>query len=325
LLCETLAGRLDTATGVGCEILGWRGDPRASADALALRVAGALHALARGGQEPALASLYPPATLPDARSLGLACMQALGRHEQHFRKYLGVAPQTNEVGRSAILIAGLLLFARRFAVPVHLFEIGASAGLNLNPDRYRYRFGAACWGDPRSPLELAPAWSGSTPAVDADFRVASRQGSDLAPLDIASPEERARLISYVWPDQFDRQRRLELAIETALSHPTRLEAMDAADWIERRLPPQDDARPGGRVLFHSICWSYLPAVARQRIEARIASCGTAATRAKPFGWLRFELEDTGGQASLMLTCWPGAVTQLLARAHPHATSVTYLL
>src|SRR6185295_16866221 len=42
LLCETLAASLDAGTAIGREILDWPGDPRAAADALALRVAGAL-------------------------------------------------------------------------------------------------------------------------------------------------------------------------------------------------------------------------------------------------------------------------------------------
>jgi hypothetical protein len=268
--------------------------------------------------------MYPPARLPDSQTLWRACRDAFV-HEQHFRNFLALAPQTNEVGRSGVLIAGFLHFARRFNVPTHLFEIGASAGLNLIADRYRYRFADATWGDPRASLELAPAWSGNAPSVYADFRVASRQGSDISPIDISSPSERARLLAYVWPDQLERRRRLELAIECALSHSTPIEAMDAADWVEQRLPPEDATRAGGRVLFHSLFWSYLPASAQQRIEARIAACGAAATATRPFGWLRFELESSSGQALLQLTDWPGAQTQLLARAHPHGTSVTYLV
>ena len=65
LLCQTLASHLDDDTAIGGYILAWAGDPRAAADALPLRVAGALHALAR--DVPALAALYPPAPLPQTR------------------------------------------------------------------------------------------------------------------------------------------------------------------------------------------------------------------------------------------------------------------
>jgi hypothetical protein len=324
LLCETLAASLDAGTAIGREILDWPGDPRATADALALRVAGALHALARGHLEPALTALYPPAPLPDAASLWRAARAALERQPQHFREYLAVAPQTNEVGRSGVLIAGLLQFARHHAVPLHLFEIGASAGLNLYLDRYRYRFGDASWGDPRAALELAPEWRGDPPAVDVGLRVASRQGCDLAPIDIASPAERARLLSYVWADQTERLQRVATAIGTALAEPTHIEARDAAEWLEEKLPPVDAARAGARVLFHSVFWNYLPASTQRRIETQIALCAAAATAAQPFGWLRLELDPADGQAALQLSDWPGARTQLLARAHPHGRSVTWL-
>jgi hypothetical protein len=322
LLCQTLGDHLDEDTVIGRDILSWTGDPRASADALALRVAGALHALAK--EVPALTALYPPAPLPDASALWRACRASFQSHAAHFRRYLALAPQTNEVGRCGVLIAGFLEFSRRYDTPVHLFEIGASAGLNLVPDRYRYRFAQATWGDPHSPLELAPEWTGVAPPVDANFRVASRQGADLAPIDLSVAADRERLLSYVWPDQCDRRRRIELAIDTVRAHPTRLDAMDAAQWVEQRLPAEDSARDGARVLFHSVFWSYLPQSTQRRIEARVAACGAAATAARPFGWLRFELDSVDGPAALTLSSWPCGETRRLARAHPHGRTVTYL-
>jgi len=100
--------------------------------------------------------------------------------------------------------------------------------------------------------------------------------------------------------------------------------MEAADWVERKLPA-DDSREGGRVLFHSILWRYLPEDTRHRIEARVAACGKAATASRPFGWLRLELDDTGSDASLLLDHWPGGERLRVAAAHPHGRWVNYLL
>src|SRR5689334_17334841 len=61
LICSAFAERLDTSTGVGRQLLSWPGDPSSHADAVPLRVCGALHRLARSGQDPDLASLYPGA------------------------------------------------------------------------------------------------------------------------------------------------------------------------------------------------------------------------------------------------------------------------
>ena len=42
--------------------------------------------------------------------------------------WLDHPPQTNEVGRSAVLMSGLLVIADLFPQPVELLELGASAG-----------------------------------------------------------------------------------------------------------------------------------------------------------------------------------------------------
>jgi len=47
---------------------------------------------------------------------------------------------TNEVARSAYLRAGFLAIAAREQEPLHLIELGPSAGLNLHWHRYRYHY-----------------------------------------------------------------------------------------------------------------------------------------------------------------------------------------
>ncbi|EUA52516.1 hypothetical protein I552_8624 [Mycobacterium xenopi 3993] len=69
-------------------------------------------------------------------------------HTGTLRAALDQPPQTNEVGRSAALIGGLLILTRQFQLPVRLFEIGASAGLNLRADRYRYCYPGGQWAHP---------------------------------------------------------------------------------------------------------------------------------------------------------------------------------
>jgi hypothetical protein len=323
LLCDVFAARLDDSTEIGKALLSWSGDPSPKADSLPLRVAGAVHGLARTGRCPALSKCYPPNALPDATMLWNAIAPLLDSEQTHFKQYLQQAPQTNEVGRSALLLAGLLEVAQCTRTPLRLFEIGASAGLNLIPDRYRYQFGSVAWGSADARLCLQPQWSGGVPPVDASLDIVGRYGVDLNPLDLADSEQRARLLSYVWADQVDRLVRVEAAIDTALEALPVIERMDAADWLERYL--KVDGEVGvTQVLTHSIVWSYLSQATRGRIEAHVHACAAHANSERPLAWVRFELTNDASTAALSVTIWPGGVTRELALGHPHGSKVHYL-
>lgn len=323
LVCHVFAQRLDESTAISARIMQWSGDPSAKADSLPLRVAGAVHALARSGRHAALADCYPPNLLPDAEVLWRAIAPLLVTEQIHFEQYLQHAPQTNEVGRSALLMAGLLEVTRQTRLPLRLFEIGASAGLNLILDRYRYVFGAVEWGSAAARLCLQPEWSGSAPAVNESLNVIARHGVDLNPLDLGDERERERLKSYVWADQAERLQRIDAAIATALPDLPRIERMDAADWLTERM--KVDGEEGvTQVLMHSIVWGYLSDSTRQRIEAHLDRCANHASKQRPLAWVRFELNAQSDAAELRVTTWPGPLTKLLAVGHPHGTVVRYL-
>ncbi len=54
--------------------------------------------------------------------------------------------QTNEVARCAALRPGFLAVAAETAMPLRLLEVGASAGLSLRWDHYRYLGNDFSWG-----------------------------------------------------------------------------------------------------------------------------------------------------------------------------------
>ncbi|MFO7159841.1 DUF2332 family protein, partial [Enterococcus faecium] len=70
--------------------------------------------------------------------------------------WLNGPPQTNEVGRSAALMAGLLVLADQFHLPFAIYEMGASAGLNTVLDRYSFRLGQTEAGAAGSSVRLTP-------------------------------------------------------------------------------------------------------------------------------------------------------------------------
>jgi hypothetical protein len=87
------------------------------------------------GQNPALKACYPPPTMPLV-NLRKAVQAALRDHATHILQWLNYIPRTNEIGRSAELIATALMLERRFNQPLIVSELGASAGLNLLFDRF---------------------------------------------------------------------------------------------------------------------------------------------------------------------------------------------
>lgn len=297
----------------------WPSDPRA--DLVPLRLAGALHALALAGTPPELAAGYPPAAAAfDAAALGAPLRRVLAGETMHLREWLASAPQTNEVMRSAVLLAGHAAIAQHTGLPLALREIGASAGLNLLWDRFGYRVGAQRWGDADAPVQLISDWRGSPPALPRQIAVADRRGNDLAPIDLHDPAAALRLRAYVWPDQALRAARLQAAIALAQADPPALDAGDAAGWVERELAPRQGV---ATVLMHSIVWQYLPAATRTRIEAAMHAHAEHATRGAPLAWLSLEFHATGAPAELRLRLWPGGIAQTLARAHPHGEWVEF--
>ena len=324
LLVEQAAERLDRATAIGRRILDWPGNPDANHDSVPLRFAGALNGLVRAGHTPALAALYPPAPLPDGAALWRAVAETLERQGDALDRWLDSAPQTNEVARSAPLMAGLLVLARETGGrPLALYEVGASAGLNLMLDRYGYRLGDVAAGAAHSPVQFAPDWTGPPPP-SAVVRVLRRRGVDLNPVDLSCAADRDRMLAYIWPDQRARLARIEAALAMAAGEPPPLDRGDAADWLEVRL---DHAPEAGvvRVLMHSIAFQYFPEATQRRVAAHAEAVGAAATAEAPFAWLRLEMEaGVGPGPGLRLTVWPGGASRLLATGSPHGSRIAWI-
>jgi hypothetical protein len=296
----------------------WQGDPMN--DALPLRVAGALHALVLDGSAPELARHYPGgADAADELALQHAAVGALASHAPVLAHYLASPPQTNEVGRSAVLLGGFMAIAAHTGLPLRLFELGASAGLNANWDHYRYQLGGRLLGDASSPLELAPVWHGEPPP-EASLHVVARAACDRAPIDISDEAQRRRLRAYVWADQSSRLRQLNAAMDVATRYPVHVEQADAASWIERMLAKPLTAGVA-TVIYHTIFWTYLPPDVQGRIESAIRTVGRAATTAAPLAWLRFEMQDFRRHPRLLLSLWPGPQDLHLADAQAHGNEI----
>lgn len=287
-LMAVLTERLAPDHGaVSKRLFGWQGDVSSSGASLPLRLAGGLHALALGGHA-GLRAAYPPQDGP----LWNAVSAAMESEAAFLLDWIECPPQTNEVRRATVLRAVGQWLVARHGLPLELRELGASAGLNLNWDRYGLVAGGAAFGPAEPALTLVPDWSGPLPP-DVEPAIASRRGVDRAPV-----RDALRLRAYTWPDQPDRMARLDAALRLP---PVPVDRADAADWLEG-LAPQ--AEGTARLVCHTIAWQYFPEATRTRARAAIERIGAAATGDAPLAW--FGMEADGGRgAGLTLRLWPG--------------------
>jgi len=141
----------------------------------------------------------------------------LERWDEVATTMLGRRTQTNEARRCATLLPVLAAIDG----PVALLEVGASAGLCLQPDRYAYRYDESpVLGD--CDLVLNCRTSGAVPVPDRLPDVVWRAGLDLNPLDVRDDDDMRWLRSLIWPEESERFEILDRAVEIARSAPARI-------------------------------------------------------------------------------------------------------
>ncbi len=303
---------------LGARLAEFSGDIGPSGHSLPLRLAGACHALALRDRAGPLGPAYaaPAGVGPaDLRAPLAALLAVEGEFVDH---YLDSPPQTNEMRRSAVLIAAGRWLAARFGLPLVLSELGASAGLNLIWDAYALDVGGQGFGPRDAPTRLAPDWRGALPAA-ADPVVIARAGADLNPLDPVA--DRLRILSYIWADQADRLARTRAGLDHLATHPAPVTRADAADWLEARLA----TRPPGacHMVFHTVAWQYFPPEVQARCTAALARAGAAATPEAPLAHFGMEADGATPGAGLRLTLWPGGESFEMGRADFHGRWVDW--
>jgi len=294
-----------------------RDDPFGSA--LALRYLGSVHRLVLEGRAPELAGHYPSVGGTPGVDLEECFEAVVGAHLKDLRVLIEAGVQTNEVGRSATLLGGLL-DAAGDGLPLRVLELGASAGLNLRWDHYRYEAGAATFGPPDSPVRFVGPWVDHVPPLDVTVEVVERRGCDPAPIDATTPAGRLTQRSFVWPDLVERLARLDAAIEVARTVPVAVDRADGVPWVAERLA--DPVEGAATVVVHSIVLQYMTADQRADLMRTMVAAGARATPTAPLVWLRLEPGREG--AELRSTRWPGGAERLLAISAYHGPPVRWL-
>jgi hypothetical protein len=288
----------------------------------------AVHYLLLAEPDADLARFYPNLGAGAAGDPVPVFLEYCSAHAAEIRRLLATRlPQTNEVGRSALLVAGL---GRLEPGPVALLDIGASAGLNLLLDRFAYGDGAGHrLGE--SPVVIdclvtgrRPEASGRHGLADRLPQVEARLGLDANPVDLADPDACRWLEACVWPDQADRFERLRRAIELNAGDPVQVRRGDAVDDLEAVL---GEFGEGHRVVTTSWVLSYLPAERQHEFVATLDRLG----RSRWLSWVWAEAPNLNAalpvpdglrdepRTTLGVTTWrDGERTDtVLAQCHQH--------
>lgn len=297
-------------------------------DAAALRFLAALHRLVLDRRATELALHYPSVGgTPDLRRVGDVMVETVARHADTLPDLVAQPCQTNEVGRAAGLLVGLLDVAAVTGLPLSLREVGSSAGLNLRLDHFAYEVplpdgdSTHLLGDEDADLVFRDRYRAPLPGDPRTlFTVVDRRGCDLHPIDPTTPEGRARVSASVWCDQTDRFARLGAALRTAQRVPATVDTASAAAWAREQLA---ERTPGATtVVMHSVVQEYLPADERRALFDAVAEAGARATTDAPIAHVRLEPVSSLRQHGISVRVWPHAPEErVLATCGAHGTDV----
>ncbi len=289
-------------------------------DAAALRLMAAVHRLVLTRRAPRLAAHYPSVGgTPLLAVVDAAFLTSVAEHLGVLGVDIERPCQTNEVGRCAGLVVGLLEVAAVTGLPLALREVGAAAGLNLRMDAWRYELpDGHVVGDPDGEVVLTGRWRAPVPHAETPLSVVDRHGCDTTPIDATSAEGRLALSASVWADQTERFERLGGALRTAARIPAVVDEATASSWTREHATP---ARGRATVLYHSIFEEYLDADERADLHAAIGAAAERASGDAPFAWLAMEPSSELRHHTVSLRLWPDAPRSATSRG-PAPTATT---
>lgn len=291
-------------------------------DAIPLRLAGAIHRVVLQGADPELARHYPSAGGEPNQNFTSDFIASMERHKSEIETGLQSQVQTNEVGRSVVHLV-LTHWLTRFGIDqCEWWELGASAGLNLNFDKFFASRDHLLMGDPMSDVSFRDNWFANTPDISTNkVSVIHRRGVDVSPIDVLNSFEEMTLLSFVWPDQKERMERLQAALHIAKKFPPVVDAQSADTWLQQQVAA---ARDLPVVVFHSITWQYLGESVQSSIKETLHTYGKTASPESPLVWAR--MEPAGAVADVRATVWQGGSTRefRLAEVGYHGQDMLWL-
>lgn len=233
-----------------------------------LRLLAGLFRIVLRGEAPELVPFYPVlGGDSDPEEAWGPVRKILSSHVDELRRSLDVPPQTNEPARTVALLIGLSEAVRRTGLRrVRLLEPGASAGLGLLVDHYR--FVGDGWTAGPEDSRLVIDGCGAAGFDPEPFQIVSRRGCDVAPVDVTTVRGGDHLRSFVWPWMTERHERLTGAIEVARQHPVTVDEARAEEWVGAMLSETTD-EDVLTVVWHSVTRMYWPAEESEAVAVAI--------------------------------------------------------
>ncbi|HTZ23586.1 MAG TPA: DUF2332 domain-containing protein [Streptosporangiaceae bacterium] len=211
-----------------------------------------LRSLPSGKRQPNLVFAAARYLLGAAPDIGSLRMLIVDRQHELAAVVQARRTQTNEPARCATLLPALASLPQ----PLALLEVGASAGLTLLADRFRYDYaGHRITGtDPAAPV-LACQPRGSVPLPEQVPVVAWRAGLDINPLDVTNDDDVRWLQCLLWPGEGRRAECLAAAIAVARRDPPPVHRGDLISG----LPALAAQAPAAAtlVIYHSAVLAYV--------------------------------------------------------------------
>jgi hypothetical protein len=284
-----------------------------------------VHYLLLGGAPHELREYFPSVVGPAARApetAGPALRDFFQRYAARIDREVSTRlVQKQALNRSAVLRLGMWAVGREVSAPVHLVEVGTSAGVHLRFDRYRYDLDGRSFGDPGSPVRIAPEWRGGRPVPDLDElpALASVTGIDLNPLDMTDPGDRLWLRALVWPEELAEAELLDAALSVVAADPPEMLAGDAVDVCPRVARHLPEGEP--RVVFHAGTRIHVPAGRVAAFDAAIEELGATG----PLFHLSLEAAVAPRPYPVLALSRPGADPVALAMADGYAAWIEPLI
>ena len=292
----------------------------------------AAHDLVLQGIDHPLAAVYAGGSSDDP---GAAFCDLVHSRTDEVARYLEHRrTNTNECGRTAVLVPALRWVAGVVGEPLVLLDGGASAGLNLQLDRYHLDYGdAGTTGPADSPVRIDCAVVGDAPVEPSAPAIADRIGLDRAPVDLTDEADVRWQLACVWPDT-GRLPRTRGAIELARRHPVEIVE---GDLIEDLASTAARLRADAPLcVMTSWTIAYVPRPDRPRFVEALA----ALSHERPVAWLSAEgpgvvaeLEAPPARPDVVpVPSVVGVVrfeggqqvaADVLGTCHPHGSSLTW--